>query len=391
MTENTNPTELLGGITLDGGDDHVHEPACEINHLELDGNGEHRAIDASRRLADHTTMRVGGEADELIIATTTDDLVAAIGEADDAGTPVLVLSGGSNMVVGDEGFRGRVVRVATRGISADVSDCAGAFVTVEAGENWDDFVALAVEKQWIGVETLSGIPGLVGSTPIQNVGAYGAEVAQVIARVRAWDRQTRAFKTFFPADCDFAYRMSRFKAEPGRWVIVQVSFQFELGPLSEPIRYPELANALDVEVGGRAPLAQVREAVLSIRASKGMVLDPAEHDTWSAGSFFTNPLLAPEMAATLPEDAPRFPQPDGRIKSSAAWLISHAGFQKGHPLQERPDAPASLSTRHSLALTNRGTATAADIVALAREVRDGVEKAYGIRLVPEPVTVGCEI
>lgn len=364
--------------------------ACEVSHFDLPSLAP-AAIEASPRLADHTTMRVGGEAAEFVIATTDDEIIAAISEADQAGTEVLVLSGGSNMLISDAPFAGRVVRIASRGITADTSDCYGAFVTVKAGENWDDFVALAVENQWIGVETLSGIPGLVGSVPIQNVGAYGAEVSQTIARVRTYDRHNAQVKTFFPANCEFGYRMSRFKAEPGRFVVLEVSFQFLVGPLSAPIRYPELARALGVEVGERAPLDQVREAVLSIRSSKGMVLAEADHDTWSAGSFFTNPLLGPGAAAALPAEAPQFPQPDGRVKTSAAWLIAHAGFDKGHPLASRPDAPASLSTKHTLALTNRGGASADDLVALAREVRDGVEARFGIRLVPEPVLVGLTI
>ena len=363
-------------------------PSCTLEHVETVG---HQAIVASNKLADHTTLRIGGTARELIVATTADELVAAITEADDQGIPVLILGGGSNLVISDDEFQGRVVRVASRGISADVSDCAGAFVTVEAGEVWDDFVACTVQQQWIGLETLSGIPGLVGSVPIQNVGAYGAEVSQTIARVRLWDRQERKIATLFPADCEFAYRMSRFKAEPDRWVVLQVSFQLELGPLSAPLRYAELATALDKEPGERAPLDQVREAVLSIRANKGMVLDAADHDTWSAGSFFTNPILEPEVAQALPEGAPRFPQPDGRVKSSAAWLIAHAGFDKGYPMTDRPDARAALSTKHVLAVTNRGSASSADIVALAREVRDGVERVFGVRLVPEPVQVNCEI
>lgn len=366
------------------------ESACEVERIELPHAAD-AEVTASTRLADHTTLRLGGPATELVVAATEAEIVAAVTEADAAGTPVLLLSGGSNVVIGDEGFDGRVIRIATRGIAAETSACYGAQITVEAGENWDDLVALTVEREWIGLETLSGIPGLVGSTPIQNVGAYGAEVSQVISRVRTLDRQTGHFKTFFPADCQFGYRTSLFKEHPGRYVILQVTFQLLMGPRSGPIRYPELARALGVEVGQRAPLGQVREAVLGIRASKGMVLDADDHDTWSAGSFFTNPLLTPAQAAALPADAPRFEQPDGRVKSSAAWLIAQAGFEKGHPLPARPDATVSLSTKHTLALTNRGAASTADLVALAREVRDGVEQKFGIRLVPEPVQVNCTI
>ncbi|MGJ6980098.1 UDP-N-acetylmuramate dehydrogenase [Aestuariimicrobium soli] len=344
----------------------------------------------SAQLADHTTFRVGGPAGRYVRATTEADIVAAVRDADQRGEPVLVLSGGSNVLIGDDGFPGTVVRVAWRGVTAQVSDCAGAFVTVNAGENWDDLVAFAVAKEWIGIETLSGIPGLVGSTPIQNVGAYGTEVSQTIARVRTWDRHENRIASFAASDCDFSYRMSRFKAQPDRYVVLQVSFQFELGPLSMPIRYPELAAALGVEVGQRAPLTQVRDTVLAIRGRKGMVLDEADHDTWSAGSFFTNPLLTPDQADELPADAPRFTQTDGLVKTSAAWLIQHAGFEKGFGAQ-LGEGRATLSTKHTLALTNRGGATADDVLALARAVRDGVRDAFGITLVPEPVLVNCSL
>ena len=354
-------------------------------------------------LADHTTLRVGGPARRWVEATTTDELVAAVSEADAAGEPVLVLSGGSNVVVADAGFDGVVVHVATKGISddggsfceidadatggiEDAASCGGMLVEVQAGENWDDFVAWTVARGYIGVEALSGIPGAVGSTPIQNVGAYGQEVAQTIWSVRTWDRRLGEFKTFPNLDCRFAYRHSRFKAEPGRYVVVSVTFQFLQGDLSERIRYAELARRLGVEQGQRAPMTQVRETVLDLRRGKGMVLDPDDHDTWSAGSFFTNPLLDADAAAALPAEAPRFVQPDGTVKSSAAWLIDHAGFGKGYGTP-----PATLSTKHTLALTNRGGATAADLVALAREVRDGVRDRFGVTLVPEPVFVGVEL
>ncbi len=336
-------------------------------------------------LADHTTLRVGGPASRFVVARTEADLVSSVVDCDRRGEPVLVLSGGSNLLVGDAGFDGTVIQVATRGVRADVSGCGGALVRVEAGEVWDDFVALAVREGWIGIETLSGIPGLVGATPIQNVGAYGADVAQTIASVRTLDRSTAQFHTFPLVDCGFGYRSSRFKLETPRFVVLQVTFQFTLGNLSAPIAYPELARHLGVEVGQRADTQAVRDTVRTIRAGKGMVLDPADHDTWSAGSFFTNPLLTPQRAAMLPPDAPRFPTGD-RVKASAAWLIDHAGFHRGHGV-----GPARLSTKHVLALTNRGGATSADIVALAREVRDGVRSRFGITLVPEPVMVGVSL
>ena len=337
-------------------------------------------------LADHTTLRLGGPAARFVRATTEEELVAAVDNADAAGDPVLVLAGGSNLVVADEGFAGTVVEVATEGVAPDAEDgasCGGAMVTVAAGETWDDLVALAAEKEWVGVEALSGIPGSVGATPIQNVGAYGQEVSQTIASVRVWDRRLRGIRTFANADCGFGYRTSRFKADPGRHVVLSVTFQLRQGSLGAPVAYAELARTLGVQLGERAPLAEVRSAVLELRRGKGMVLDAADHDTWSAGSFFTNPVVAPE---DVPEGAPAWPQPDGRVKTSAAWLIERAGFGKGYGNDR-----VALSNRHTLALSNRGGATTADLLTLAREVRDGVEARFGIRLVNEPVLVGCDL
>jgi UDP-N-acetylmuramate dehydrogenase len=339
-------------------------------------------------LADVTTLRLGGAAREVVEATTEAALVDAVRSADEAGTPVLLVAGGSNLVVGDDGFDGTVVLVRTRGVEVDADACSGAMVTVQAGESWDDLVALAVESGWVGVEALSGIPGSVGATPVQNVGAYGQEVAQTISSVRVYDREERRVRTIAAADCGFGYRHSRFKAEPGRYVVLTVAFQLRLGDLSAPVAYAELATRLGVEVGDRAPLVEVRRAVLGLRGSKGMVLDADDPDTWSAGSFFTNPVLDAEAAARLPERAPRFPQPDGTVKTSAAWLIQNAGFERGHAA---PGGRASLSTKHTLALTNRGGATSEDLLVLAREVRDGVRDAFGVTLVPEPVLVGCAL
>ncbi|QBR92444.1 UDP-N-acetylmuramate dehydrogenase [Nocardioides euryhalodurans] len=343
-------------------------------------------------LRDRTTLRLGGPARHWVTATTDAELVEAVRTADETGEPVLVLGGGSNLVVADEGFDGTVVEVATAGVEADRDDpddlaCLGAVtVTVAAGEGWDGFVARAVGSGWVGVESLSGIPGSVGATPIQNVGAYGQEVAQSIASVRTWDRADRTQRTFAAADCGFGYRTSRFKEEPGRHVVLGVTFLLKQGTLGAPVAYAELARTLGVEQGERAPLADVRDAVLGLRAGKGMVLDAEDHDTWSAGSFFTNPFVD---RSRVPEGAPAWEQPDGRVKTSAAWLIEHAGFGKGYGLDR--GAPASLSTKHTLALTNRGRATTADLIGLAREIRAGVESAYGIRLVNEPVLVGCRL
>ncbi|MCD9198747.1 UDP-N-acetylmuramate dehydrogenase [Aeromicrobium wangtongii] len=337
-------------------------------------------------LAELTTLRLGGPARAVIDATTEEHLVDIVRIADEAGDPVLLVGGGSNLVVGDHGVDATVVRVLNRGVTVDADACSGAMVTVAAGEPWDDLVARAVTEGWVGVEALSGIPGSTGATPIQNVGAYGQDVAQTIASVRTYDRYDRRIRTYAAADCEFAYRHSRFKAEPQRHVVLSVTFQLALGDLGAPVAYAELARTLGVGVGERAPLRDVREAVLALRRGKGMVLDAADHDTWSAGSFFTNPILTPEQAAALPPEAPRFEQPDGSVKTSAAWLIDHAGFAKGHG-----SASVSLSTKHTLALTNRGGATTTQLLDLAREVRDGVERAYGIRLVNEPVLVGCEL
>ncbi len=337
-------------------------------------------------LSAHTTFGLGGPARRWLAPTTEADLISAVADADAAGEPVLILGGGSNVVVADEGFDGTVVHTGgLRGIHVDdVAACSGAFLTVAAGEPWDAFVASRVAAQQAGIEALSGIPGLVGATPIQNVGAYGQEVAQVIARVRTWDRHAGEVHTFSAIECRFGYRDSLFKREHGRWVVLSVSFQFRLGDLSGPIRYAELARSLGIDVGERAALNDVREAVLALRRGKGMVYDRGDHDSWSAGSFFTNPIL--RDASLLPEGAPSYPQSDGRVKTSAAWLIEHAGFSRGYG-----QGPARLSSRHTLALTNRGEARTDDVVALARDIRDGVERAYGIRLVPEPVLVGVSL
>lgn len=339
-------------------------------------------------LAAHTTFRIGGPAGRWLEPQSEAELIEVVAKADADGDPLLILGGGSNVLVADAGFPGTVVHTAgLRGWHLeDVAACSGAFVNVAAGEPWDEFVQAAVEREWAGVEALSGIPGLTGSTPIQNVGAYGQEVAQTIARVRVYDRSEQRVVTRGLAECHFGYRNSVFKAIPHRFVVLSVSFQFRLGSLSTPIRYAELARRLGVAEGERAPLAAVREAVLELRRGKGMVVDPDDPDSWSAGSFFTNPVLSAEQAQRLPEEAPRFPQPDGRVKTSAAWLIEHAGFGKGFA-----HGAARLSTKHSLALVNPGAATAADVLALATVIRDGVAARYGVVLSAEPVLVGVAL
>ena len=349
-------------------------------------------------IAAHTTMRVGGPAARMVVVETPDELVDAVREVDDADEPLLVLGGGSNLLVADAGFAGTVVKVATSGVDVDSLDqCGGANVTVAAGEDWDGFVALAVEEGWSGVEALSGIPGSTGATPVQNVGAYGQDVAQTVARVRVWDRREERVRTMSSPECHFTYRHSVFKGTD-RYVVIDVMYQLIPGTMSQPVRYADLAAQLGVEVGARVPLGEAREAVLVQRRRRGMVLDAADHDTWSCGSFFTNPILSASAFAALEGRVtarlgaqspapPRFADADGNVKTSAAWLIERAGFPKGFGLP----GPASLSTKHTLAVTNRGSATASDVAAVAREVRDGVLDAFGVRLVNEPVLVGHEL
>jgi len=332
-------------------------------------------------LAERTTLRVGGPADGWMVAQSDDELVEAVLECDDTGTAVLLLGDGSNVVVADEGFRGTVVDVATRGVAvADVP--GGVSLTVKAGEPWDDLVEYAVRQGWAGIEALSGIPGRCGSTPIQNVGAYGQEVAQVITSVRALDRLSGELVTLGPAECGFGYRSSMFKASPGRWAVLAVTMRLSASRTGE-VAYPELARILGVEVGGQADLREIRAAVLALRHRKGMVLDAADHDTWSAGSFFTNPVLGDDV--DTPAGCPRYPAAQG-TKVSAAWLIENAGVSRGFSLGD--GSGAAISSRHSLAITNRGGASAADVMALARAVQDRVQQAFGIPLSIEPTLVG---
>lgn len=350
-------------------------------------------------LASLTTMRVGGPAARLVTAQTIDEVVDAVREVDDADEPLLVIGGGSNLVVADAGFAGSVVRLATDGVTVESADlCGGVMVRVAAGVVWDDFVERAVAEGWSGVEALSGIPGSSGATPVQNVGAYGQEVAQTIASVRVYDRAQQQVRTLAAADCAFTYRHSAFKATT-RFVVLDVLFQLVPSELSQPIGYADLARQLGVSPGERVPLADAREAVLAQRRLRGMVLDADDHDTWSCGSFFTNPVLSAQRFAALetraasrlgPEASapPRFSDPDGNVKTSAAWLIDKAGFSKGFAL---PGSGAALSTKHTLAITNRGEATAYDVAALARHLQQGVHDAFGVTLVNEPVFVGHEL
>jgi UDP-N-acetylmuramate dehydrogenase len=373
-------------------------------------------------LAGYTTLRLGGPARRLVEAATDEQVVAAVRAADGSGEPLLVLGGGSNLVVADAGFPGTVVRIATEGVRLDRAGGPGAGgpgaggagrdaveLTVAAGEDWDAVVAGCVGEGLAGLECLSGIPGRAGATPIQNVGAYGQEVAERIITVRVYDRERGAVTDLPGADCGFGYRTSAFKrslpavsapgrpaAVTGRFVVLSARFQLARDRLSAPVRYAELARALGVTEGGRAPLAAVRSAVLDLRRGKGMVLDPDDPDTRSVGSFFLNPVIGHGQLAVVERAAravvgpgvrvPRYPAGDGAVKVPAAWLIEQAGFRKGYPA---PGTGARISSKHTLALVNPGGATAASLLALAREIRDGVREAFGVELASEPVLVGA--
>ncbi|YCH07911.1 UDP-N-acetylmuramate dehydrogenase [Arthrobacter sp. alpha11c] len=346
-------------------------------------------------LSDLTTAAVGGPAGKYVEARTEAEIIDAVRSADAAGEKLLIIGGGSNLLISDDGYPGTVLRIASEGFTVNSEDsCGGVSVVVQAGHNWDALVEHSVLHAWSGLEALSGIPGATGATPVQNVGAYGADVSQTIAAVRTWDRQRNAVQTFTNSELKFGYRDSILKQTTvegsPRYVVLTVEFQLPLGRMSAPIRYGELARVLGVEAGKRAYSNDVRREVLRLRASKGMVLDAADRDTYSTGSFFTNPIIPAERAAGLPENAPKYPAgEDGLVKLSAAWLIDHAGFGKGFGLDETSvsGGRASLSTKHTLAITNRGSASASDMVAIAREVRAGVVNRFGIELHPEPLLI----
>ncbi len=369
-------------------------------------------------LSGYTTLRLGGPAARFAEARTADDLIAAVRKVDASGKPLLVLGGGSNLVVCDEGFPGTVLRVATTGLGVRETG-EQVLVTVAAGENWDRFVEWSVAEKLAGVECLAGIPGLAGATPIQNVGAYGQEVAATISSVTVLDRATGSVTAMTGGQCRFGYRTSVFKrtawpdpgsgqgsqaaAAPGptgRYVVLDVTFALERDPMSVPVKYAELARKLAVEVGDRAPLADVRAAVLDLRRGKGMVLDPDDPDTASAGSFFTNAVLGPDefarlegiVAGSLPGTrVPTYPAGGdagaGWVKVPAAWLIEQAGFGKGYP----GSGAARISSKHTLALTNAGGARTAELIGLAREIAAGVRLKFGIELAHEPVLVGVTL
>jgi len=348
-----------------------------VTGLELGG----AAVADDVPLAPLTTLRIGGVARRLITCTTTEQIVAALSALPDA----LVLAGGSNVVLPDDLADLTVVLLANTEITVEDN-----IVRVEAGAVWDDVVVTSIAHGLGGLECLSGIPGSAGATPVQNVGAYGAEVADTIHRLRLLDRRTGEDRWVTPDVLQFGYRTSILKHSSAA-VVLEVEFALDRDGRSAPIRYGELAAALGAEPGSTADPAEVREAVLSLRAGKGMVLDEADHDTWSVGSFFTNPVVSAaeyeRLKNSVDGPVPNYPAPDG-VKLAAGWLVERAGFGKGYPNE---DAPARLSTKHALAVTNRGAATTADVIALARAVRDGVRAAFGIDLTPEPILIGAAL
>lgn len=348
-------------------------------------------------LASLTTLRLGGPARRLVAPDREEALVDAVREIDSKGGRLLLLGGGSNLVVADEGFDGTVIHIETRGI--DLAQATGGddrvHVTAAAGESWDLFVARCVAEGLSGVECLAGIPGRVGAVPMQNVGAYGQDVSDTIVRVRTWDRAARRVTDFDREACRFSYRNSTFRGREGH-VILAVTFALAKSASSKPIRYAELARALGVREGEPAPLAKVSDTVIALRRGKGMVLDASDPDTTSAGSFFTNPVVdAPGLARVQEratkvlgagESMPIFPERDGQSKLSAGWLIERSGFAKGYAA-----GPVAISSKHALALTNRGNATTRDLLALARSIRQGVDAKFGVLLENEPVFVGISL
>ena len=332
-------------------------------------------------LSEHTTLRVGGPASAFVRAANEAEIIAAIEAAGD--NSILILGSRSNVLISDTGFPGTVIQIANNKVAAEVDACSGATLNIGAGENWDDLVATTIERGWAGLETLSGIPGTVGAAPIQNIGAYGHEISEFVMRVRTYDRQTKALKTFTNQECEFAYRDSVFKKNPGRYVVLEVQFNLRRGELTDPITYAELATELGIEVGQKADVIKTREAVLRIRDRKGMLLNPSDPDTFSAGSFFTNPIVSENL---IPDGAPKYPQGDGTFKTSAAWLIENSGIYRGQKFNG-----AAISGKHVLAITNPGNAKAADIAALAMKVKDAVKLKFGIDLVPEVNLVGLTL
>jgi UDP-N-acetylmuramate dehydrogenase len=353
----------------------------------MNGNPQTRGTPLRQAsLAEWTTLGVGGPADRLVEVAEVAALGSALAEAEEEGRSVLILGGGSNVLIADEGFAGTVVHIAMLGRHVSTGT-DGTFVSVAAGEEWAAFVMSCVDDGLSGVECLAGIPGLVGGTPVQNVGAYGQEVKDTIQTVGVWDRQQRRARRLAPSDCRFSYRDSIFKRNE-RYVVTDVSFRLQRSRRSQPLLYPELAHRLGCELGQSAPLGDTAQAVLDLRRAKGMVLDGADPDTRSVGSFFTNPVLDEAQMARLRDRAPgvpSYPAPGGH-KVPAAWLVERAGFGRGYRR-----GTAAISSKHALALTARAGGTAADVLALARAVRAGVTERFGVVLEPEPVLVGLHL
>jgi UDP-N-acetylmuramate dehydrogenase len=344
-------------------------------------------VDDNVPLAPLTTLRVGPVASRVITCTSTEQVVATLRHLDGQDAQrLLVLAGGSNVVIADTLTDLTVILLANNGIRID-----GNIVRAESGAVWDDVVAASIAAGLGGLECLSGIPGSAGATPVQNVGAYGVEVADSVTRVRLLDRRSGAVRWAAADELGFGYRTSVLKHSDAA-VVLEVEFALDASGRSAPLRYGELVTALDAIDGEDGDPATVRGAVLALRAAKGMVLNPADHDTWSVGSFFTNPVVPQQhyqkVADSADRPVPHYPAPDG-VKLAAGWLVEQAGFGKGYPTDD--NARCRLSTKHALALTNRGDASAADVVALARTVRDGVRDVFGVTLITEPVLVGCSL
>jgi UDP-N-acetylmuramate dehydrogenase len=340
-------------------------------------------------LAPLTTLQVGGPARYFAEITTPDEAREALQFARTRSLPLFILGGGSNLLVSDQGFPGLVLHVGLLGINHRHGRSAIAYFDVGAGEDWDGLVAAAVTHRCSGIECLSGIPGSVGGTPVQNVGAYGQEVAETIDSVVAMDVNTGEEQEFEKQDCRFGYRTSIFNtAERGRWLILRVSYALKHD--GEPkIAYADLQKYF-ADLGGRPTLAETREAVRKIRATKSMLITPGDEDSRSAGSFFKNPVLGAEQFAELARRAeakglevPNYPALEAQRKVPAAWLVEHSGFEKGYTLGH-----AGISRRHALALVNRGGATAQEILALKDRIQQSVQQAWGILLEPEPIFVG---
>ena len=338
-------------------------------------------------LAEFTTMRVGGPAREFLRATTEQELVDAAIAVWRSGEEWLVLGGGSNVVVSDEGFDGSVIHVESRGIERLASEEGSVRLRVQAGEPWDELVEYTVEQGWAGIEALSGIPGSSGAAPMQNIGAYGQELASSLTAIDFLDYLSNEVVRVPAEDLEFGYRTSALKQ--GRLGVV-IAVELRLDESDTTVAgYEQLATALGVEVGAPVLASQVRDRVLALRASKGMVLDPNDQDSVSCGSFFTNPIVSESFGRTLPLDAPRWLEPDDvNVKLSAAWLIERAGIPRGFSL---PGSQAAISSKHTLAITNRGGATAEQVAELARYVRTRVLAQFGVLLHPEPVPVGVTL